>query len=89
MVGIFAVGDKVKIIEHHKDQKLIGKKGLITKEGTPIFVGNVDEIRKSLGTAFLSNISISEGRREIKFWIVKLDDTGEEVECPSPGLKIG
>ncbi len=63
---------KVKIIGDCGNEKYIGKTGLIIKDAGLMPIGN----RKLYG-------AFGEGKNitRIQQWLVKLDDTGDEVVC--------
>ena len=66
MKSTFSVGDKVKIVGKISDDTLIGKTGVIIKDGG----------LQNLGFRKLGEDKYNTWLQQ---WIVKLDDTGNEV----------
>ena len=77
MSSSFSIGDKVRIIRPVAGKEhLVDKAGKIVGEGgLPHATGGNDMSRKS--PSFM-----------ISFWVVRLDDTGEDVTFPEDVLKI-
>ena len=77
MSSTFSIGDKVRIIRPVAGKEhLVDKAGKIVGEGgLPHATGGNDMSRKS--PSFM-----------IRFWVVRLDDTGEDVAFPEDVLKI-
>ena len=77
MSSSFSIGDKVRIIRPVAGKEhLVDKAGKIVGEGgLPHATGGNDMPRQS--PSFM-----------ISFWVVRLDDTGEDVAFPEDVLKI-
>ena len=82
MNGDFSIGQRVRIIMQipGDSPRLIGKTGEIVKESDPMSFGTVDSARKSGGWPKSDN--------KLRFWLVKLDETGETVNCPGDMLEL-
>ena len=68
----FAVGDKVRIL---KDNSLVGKTGVIIKDGGKLNLG-YRKLGENKYNTFLQQ------------WVIKLDDTGDEVSLLEGSLEV-